>query len=421
MLIGSFENLEEHEEEVQSIARLADTNATVTIRSKYVVGCDGAKSRVRKTIGIGGLGEQLPVKFFLVHFRSRDLVRLQSQGQFWHIFYTNGGILISQDEKEIWTVHLPFPLDVDTSTVDSLSVIYTVLGGSIGPFEVQVDEVMIGNTWRPGTYIADSYRSPLGRVFLAGDSAHQCIPTGAYGMNTGVEDAYDIAWKLAAVLLGFGGEQLLRSYEIERRPIGLRNSSRSSELMHKHLQYLEWIRNAPNDCLTSFGSEEGELLRQKVADYITKNDTEITENGMVLDHRHLDSPVLALDLQLNEQEPPWILTHYTPSTLPGHRAPHLILSDGLTSIYALYGPWYSIVDFSSHGSVAATFSDIAFQLRIPLKLIRLPLELHVKNIWKCEAVLLRPDGHVAWQKSPTGNVDNVDTIRTALLTATGLR
>lgn len=113
---------------------------------------------------------QSPGKMHLVHFKSRDLDRLHRQGQFWHIFFTNGSCIISQDEVDTWTVHLALPLDVETSQLDPKEVIFRVLGGTSGPFEIEVDEVLLHNTWRPSLAVADSYRTSKGRVFLAGDS-----------------------------------------------------------------------------------------------------------------------------------------------------------------------------------------------------------------------------------------------------------
>ncbi len=419
VVYGTFNVLQEHRDEVLSTVTLVGTDADTVVQSNYVVGCDGSKSRVRQEIGVEIQGERLPVKYFLVHFRSRDLKRMHCQGPFWHVFFINGGILISQDEKDIWTVHQPFSLDVDPSTVDPVEVIYTALGGSTGSYKISVDKILVSGFWRPGTFTVNAYRSQKGRVLLAGDSVHQCIPTGAYGMNTGVGDGWDISWKLAAVLHGFGGEQLLQSYEIERRPVGLRTVARSLKLMQVHLSYLEWVQGAPQDVFLSADSEKSRKLREKIIVHVESNDTEISEEGMELDYRHLNSPIVLGDPKFTAQEPTWDLLHYTPSTLPGHRAPYLILSDGSTSTFDLYGPWYSIFDFSPNGDAVKTFSEIANQLNIPLKPIHLPSESHLKRVCDCEAVLIRPDGYVAWHSLSTAGLADVRTAKAALSVACG--
>lgn len=106
----------------------------------------------------------------LVHFKSRDLARLQSQGQFWHVFFLHGGALISQDEKETWTVHQMVPHGTDPDNVDALDFVYRVLGGLVELYPVRIDEVLVKSIWRADIGVADSFRSTGGRVFLAGDA-----------------------------------------------------------------------------------------------------------------------------------------------------------------------------------------------------------------------------------------------------------
>jgi 2-polyprenyl-6-methoxyphenol hydroxylase-like FAD-dependent oxidoreductase len=130
------------------------------------------------------------------------------------------GTLIAQNDRDIWTLHSRFPEGKTPETVNPSEIIQNFAGR---PFEHQV---LVANHWSPHLLVADAYQR--GRVLLAGDAAHQYIPTGAYGMNTGIGDAFDAGWKLAAVLLGFGGPGLIDSYEVERRPVGLRNRSASA-------------------------------------------------------------------------------------------------------------------------------------------------------------------------------------------------
>ena len=107
---------------------------------------------------------------YLVHFKSRDLSRLHAQGQFWHIFFTHGGVIISQDEIDTWTTHLPVPVDFDQSTLPPKDQIAKVLGGHGEPYHIEVDEILVVSVWRPNNAVADRYRSEGGRVFIAGDA-----------------------------------------------------------------------------------------------------------------------------------------------------------------------------------------------------------------------------------------------------------
>jgi hypothetical protein len=111
-----------------------------------------------------------PAAMLLVHFKSRDLTKLQKQGQFWHIFFTNGGVIISQDEVDTWTVHLRIALDQEVDEIDAKDAIFGVLGGQAGDFSIQIDKILVKSSWRPNLAVADEFRTKIGRVFLAGDS-----------------------------------------------------------------------------------------------------------------------------------------------------------------------------------------------------------------------------------------------------------
>lgn len=126
-----------------------------------------------------------PAYVLLVHFKSRDLSRLHAQGRFWHIFFIGNegltGAAIAQNEIDTWTTHLFLPLEKDSDSISSQEAVETVLGGLHGRYPVKIDEVLVRSTYRPSIAIVQSYSSSSGRVFLAGDAAHQNIPTGGYG------------------------------------------------------------------------------------------------------------------------------------------------------------------------------------------------------------------------------------------------
>ncbi len=331
---------------------------------------------------------------FLVHFKSRDLSVLQRQGQYWHIFFSNGGAIISQDEEDTWTVHMAIGLDVDAEKLDPEKVVAEALGGSAGPCPCKIDKVLVKSTWRPNICIVDRYTSAGGRVFLTGDAAHQNIPTGGYGMNTAVGDSFDIGWKLAAVCHGFGGRTLLESYEHERRPVAVRNIERSGVHFSVHRQYIDWVSEAGHHAILA-DTAQGRALRRKIDQFLSEHDGENKEHGIELGYRNNHSPVVVPDTEV--EEPEWSFRSYIPSTWPGSRAPHVFLADGQTSIFDLFGPDFSIVDFSESGSIASAFGDVADALSLPLKKIHLPNEPHVRKVWERRAVLIRPDDHVAWR------------------------
>jgi 2-polyprenyl-6-methoxyphenol hydroxylase-like FAD-dependent oxidoreductase len=176
-------------------------------------------------------------------------------------------VIISQDEVDTWTIHLPIPLDTDIESLDPEKLIQQVLGGSLSPYPIKVDKILVTSVWRPNICLADSYRSAGGRLFLSGDAAHQNIPTGGYGMNSAVGDSFDIGWKVSTVIKGYGGPHLLDSYEHERRPVAARNIKRSGVHMAVHQAYYAMVAEAGADLATA-RTDEGKALRKKVAELV---------------------------------------------------------------------------------------------------------------------------------------------------------
>ena len=337
-----------------------------------------------------------PAKLYLVHFKSRDLDQIQRQGQFWHIFFTSGHVIISQDEVDTWTAHTPLPLDFDTSTINPEEAVYNVLGGSVGPHRIKIDEILVTSSWRPNICIAEKYISAGGRVFLSGDAAHQNIPTGGYGMNTAVGDSFDIGWKLAAVVAGYGGPALLQSYETERKPVAARNIERSGVHWQQHMVYRELVGHTGSTVTSE--TAEGEDIRKQIAHHLQENDGENKDLGIELGYRYNGSPII-LPEEDGSKEPEWSYRNYVPSTWPGARAPHVFLMDGERSIFDLFGKGreYSFIDFTSDARYIKAFEPQMETLGIPCKLVHLPNESHVRKVWERDAVLVRPDDHVAWR------------------------
>lgn len=240
-------------------------------------------------------------------------------------------------------------------------------------------------------------------------------------MNTGLGDAYDIGWKLAAVLNGTGGEFLLDSFEIERRPVAIRNVDMSGVHTQVHMKYVEWVKQeAPGTVLSS--TEQGEELRDRIKAHVLANDGENQDLGIEMGYRNNGSPVVVTDRAPDgetEKEPQWNVRDYIPSTWPGARAPHVFLNDGETSIYDLFGPDYSLVDFTQNGHFAKEFATASSRLGIPLTVVHLPEEKHARKIWERDVVLVRPDLHVSW-RSAVGLTSHWQTpIEDILLISTG--
>jgi len=211
----TFESLSQDADAAVASVREAD-GAPREIRARYIVGCDGGGSAVRKQLGIQlrGEGNLLRLHQALYHCPSLfDRIPIgdgPGRGRHYPVADAQATFLIMQDSTKHWTLH---------ATVQNAAAMRARFERTIGvPIAY---EMLYAGEWKQNLLLADRYRR--GRVFLAGDSAHLMIPTGGLGMNTGVGDAIDLSWKLAAILQGWGGPALLDSYEVERRQIGDRN------------------------------------------------------------------------------------------------------------------------------------------------------------------------------------------------------
>ncbi len=209
-------------------AQVCNKGAEETIRADYLVGCDGGSSTVRKQLGIQLQGEGNIRKLRQALFHCENLYERIPMGKGRHYHIAEGPLfpfIILQDSTRHWTLHAAACSDIEMADIFKRS-----LGM---PLEFEMLSV---NEWTQHLLCAERYGD--GRVFIAGDAAHLVIPTGGLGMNTGVGDAIDLSWKLAAALAGWGGPHLIASYEQERRPIGLRNVKVSSAAMRGRLSWL---------------------------------------------------------------------------------------------------------------------------------------------------------------------------------------
>jgi FAD-dependent monooxygenase len=215
-------------------------------------------------------------------------------------------------------------------------------------------------------------------------------------MNTGLGDAYDVAWKIAMVLKGAGGEDLLDSYEAERRPVAIRNVQRAAEHMGIHQHYTAKALQAGPEIMLG-GSKGSEEIKAYLKKYVDTNDGENKDYGIEMDYRLRPSPVIATEGGV--KEPEWRRQAYFPSTFPGSRAPHVFLANSMTSIYDLLGKEYTAVDFSQTGSLSLRLEQLAKAEGVPLTRLHLPNEKVVSKVWVSDLVLVRPDHFVAWRSS----------------------
>lgn len=385
----AFESFEEKDDSVVAILRDQGSGAPEEVSCQYLIGCDGGSSRVRAGLGIQLEGQSRVGELYMIHFRSTERDLLQRWGVAWH-YQSPLGTMIAQNDDDIWTVHVPVLPDQDASKLDPRALVEAYAGRSF-PFEI-----LVANAWTPHLLVAESYGK--GRVLLAGDSAHQFIPTGGYGMNSGVGDAVDLGWKLAATLQGFGGPGLLESYEIERRPVATRNRDASG----RHMQVRMQIAEAYGGLLQGENSEDPVRRAEVGAEIARLGNAENEWFGIEHGFIYEGSPVLA-DQSVTAF--PFDPAVYKPTTTPGARLPSTLLKDG-TALYDRLGPYLTLIDF--RGDDASPFVDAAARRRIPLSILQLD-EPDLRGVYGRDMLLVRPDQHIAWRGrgSKTPNADAI--------------
>jgi hypothetical protein len=227
---------------------------------------------------------------------------------------------------------------------------------------------------------------------------HLFTPTGGFGMNTGIEDAANLAWKLAATLQGWGGAELLASYEAERKPIAIRNTNAARELA-----------KSIGDVNVSPAMEEdsgaGERARREVGAYLSTFGEEFASIGVQLGARYDGSPIIAS----SEAAPQDSYVQYTPSSIPGGRAPHLWMGDGRStgdSLFDRFGSGFTLLRLGPKAPDVSEFLNAAARRNIPLKIVDLP-DNDARDFYGCDLALIRPDQHVAWRGSDASKVDDV--------------
>ena len=418
-----LERFAEDETGVTAVVRETASGAEHMIRARYLAGCDGASSVTRRGLGIElddlapqdamsasgkvralvgvarGLfrGERPPDgRIYLVHFRSRNREFFERFGTLWHLQSPHHGTLIAQNDLDTWTLHVPLAGGVDADAIDPQRFLFEHLGREVDC------EILVANAWRPRLALARSYGR--GRVWLAGDSAHQFIPTGGYGMNTGVGDAVDLGWKLAATLAGWGGPGLLPSYEAERRPVGFRNRAASA----RHLAIRTEIASAYTPSIHEDSPRGAETRRTLGSRIAALGNLENEALGVEIGYRYDESPIVCHEAG---DAPPWDMARYHPCTWPGVRIPSVFLADG-SALYDRLGAGFTLLRFADVN--VARLVEAAAGRGLPVTVLDVR-DSAVARLYERALVLVRPDQHVAWRgmQEPDDAAAVVDRIRGA--------
>jgi 2-polyprenyl-6-methoxyphenol hydroxylase-like FAD-dependent oxidoreductase len=384
---------------VAATIRDLTTDKHRTVRADYLVGADGARSRVRELIGAKMNGDHAFALNYNLIVRIPELAQdppARRAVMYWVVNPEAPGVLSPLDGADVWAFGILLAPGIKEISDEEL---IQRLCAAIGR-PVQV-EILERDIWAAHRLIADRYRDR--RVFLAGDACHLHPPYGGFGMNLGIADAVDLGWKLAAVLNGWGGETLLESYALERRSVHQRTIAAAIENYRTLSDHL--VKEALDD-----DGPAGERAREDVRSAIVAAKTrEFKSLGVVLGSRYENSPIIVDD---GTALPAEQHADFQPSARPGCLAPHAWLADG-SSLYDHFGLGYSLLLLADAGlSTAGDIAGMAKAAGVPLKLLDLR-NADLAQRYEAPLALIRPDQYVAWRGTSADAAALIDVIRGA--------
>lgn len=373
----------EQDAEAATVTVVDGAGDRAAISAEYVLGCDGARSAVREAIGSAYVGEHAlrPNLGMMFHAPGlSDRVRHGPAVQYWTVNPVAPALMGPIDRHGTWWI-IAFGVERERGERDARRIIDGAAGA---PVEA---DVLSHDPWTARMQLVD--RARAGRVFLAGDAAHLNPPFGGHGLNTGIGDAVDLGWKLAAVVDGWGGPALLDSYETERRPVQMRVIE-AAEANNRVLATELLADNLDDD--DAAGEHARRLAHARIQE--TKH-AEFHALDLVLDIAY-DSPVVADGA--------------------GGRLPHAWLERD-RSLYDVLGDGMTLLVLD--GEAADGADAVARSARaqgVPLDVVDLR-DRGLRDRQGARLVLVRPDQHVAWRGDrPPGDVDAlVDRVRGASL------
>jgi 2-polyprenyl-6-methoxyphenol hydroxylase-like FAD-dependent oxidoreductase len=378
-----LEGLEQSSSGVRATLHDLNSGSKHSIVADYVIGADGYASTVRRLLGISMRGEEHLDNSINVELSIPNLDRFHNKGRAgrYIVLGPEGtfATFITVDGRDLWRITFYCGRDGDPKLFDTKAGIKRCLGRDDVPYEIK----SVGYWVRRGV-VADTFRD--GRIFLAGDAAHTHPPNGGFGMNTGLGDAENLAWKLAAVLHGWGGNGLLDSYDQERRPACHRAVDESLA------NYRRLVGTTDLTRIADTGSE-GERLRRDVGQrLVSTNMLAWQPIGIHLGVIYEPSSLVVSD---DTPKPTDDRVGYNPTARPGSRAPHAWI-DNKRSTLDFFGTSYVILRFDQVPVDASSLVRAAHRRGIPIQQIDIT-DRNIVDLYERKLVLVRPDGYVAWR------------------------
>jgi 2-polyprenyl-6-methoxyphenol hydroxylase-like FAD-dependent oxidoreductase len=364
------------------------------VRCDWLIGCDGARSTVRQALGIGfgGKGGEddsfMRGRMMSSYVEAPGLLDIMPLTPGWHYWTVNADArssVAALDAKGKYVALTRVPPGVDFADVDPVASFRATVGADI-PIKV-----LSSKPWTAGlALVADRYQDR--RVLMAGDAIHLFTPTGGFGMNTGVDDVANLAWKLAAVVQGWAPPALLDTYQVERLPIGQRNTAMSH-------QFASAVANLEIPPELEDEGAAGDAARKRIGAHLATFTEEFRSLGIQLGARYHSSPLIAEDEETPPEDSPF---EYSPSSVPGGRAPHHWLSDG-RALFDMFGPGFTLLRLAETAPEGAGIAAAATARGMPLQVVTVTDD-GVRDLYQRDLVLVRPDQHIAWR----GNTEPAD-------------
>ena len=405
-----------------------ETGRSYAVRSRYVLAADGAGSRVRKAVDIGMVGPDRLQSFVMIHFQAdlRSIVGKRPAILYWLVDPEVMGTLVAHDIDSTWVFMQPYDPDTESADAYTGDVCAGIVRRAIGRDDVDF-VVRDISPWTMTAQVAERYAA--GRVFLIGDSAHRFPPTGGLGMNTGIQDAHNLAWKLSAVEAGWAPGSLLETYEIERSAVARHNADQSLSNAMRIWEVFQALGILADDRAGSKARMEAALAdpagRERLRGAIENQQEHFDMFGLQLGFGYETGALVPDGSARPTGANP--VRDFVPTTRPGSRVPHawveraggerlsvldLLPYDGFT---VLAGP-----EGSAWAEAAAGIHELPIRCLVAGRDFTDP-EGHWASV--CEisaggALLVRPDQHVAW-RARSAPADPAAALASALRTVLG--
>lgn len=398
-----FKSMREHADGVTVVLAELETGREYEVECQYLVGCDGGASAVKQAIGLAMEGSPVLTYTTNAIIECKDLEKYHDKKPGYRYIFIGPegtwGTMVAINGRDWWRVSMVGDQTMRALTQDDMAAIFRrMVGRDDVPFKVL--SVM---PWVRRQLVAEHYGR--GRTLIAGDAAHLTSPTGGFGMNMGIQDAVDLGWKLQALVQGWGGPRLLEAYEVERRPVAIRNVNEATNNLKNMLS-----PRAQQDQLKGAfvpGPAGDEARKAFGAAYTAMMKREWHTIGIHLGYRYEGSPIIVPD---GTPEPPDTVMTYEQTARPGHRAPHVWLRPGVSTL-DLFGESFTLLRFDPACAVDS-LTAAAARCGMPVRVVDLD-DPAARDLYQRKLVLVRPDGHVAWRADvqPVDAARVVDTVR----------